>query len=415
MAVSARVGSVALDTAMGDQTVEPVGLGFTPVGALFSGNLNTVAARADVAWFMGAAASSGDERYVVFQSEDGSASSDTGRAQLDDGCMSGMTDNDSVDYVGDFTSFNASPAGFSFNLSNAPAAASFLNYILLGGDVTGIQTFVFNLGTGTGNVSLSSLSGTPSCVIFFTASAAATDTSAAGTSNAVGMTGWMCPDGSQGVSGTRHTDAQAAGDTGSWQRTDRCIDLRSTSAELANASFVSMDANGFTVSVNTPTDNLRVYGVAIYGGTWKAGAFDSSTGTGSTAVTTTGVNPKFLLFQTVGREADTGTFVDGRRSLGACDADLGQWAVSYDDLDGQDPTVADSYFSSANAIVSITAGTPTVNDAYGINAVGTEQFTYNHNTASGTAIQVIYLAGGDTPAAGSAAPPRRDLALLGVG
>jgi hypothetical protein len=415
MAFNAYVDSVALDTATGDQTVSPGSLTFTPTGAVFSGNkLTADGGLADANWFLGVAASAADERYMAFESEDASAAADVGAVALANGCMSGLLDNNSVDFVGDFTSFNASPAGISFNLSNAPASASILNYLLLGGDVTGIQTFVLNLGTGTGNVSVSSLSGTPSCVIFFAAAAVSSgDTFAAATSNGTNMVGWMCADGTQGVCGSRHTDGAAAGDTARWQRTDRCIDFRSVSADLANGAFVSMDANGFTVSVNTPTDSIRVYGFAVYGGVWTAGAFNSSTGTGSTGVTTTGVAPKLVMLQTFGNAADTATQVHGRRGFGMTDGTR-RWAVAYDDLDGSDPTVTDSYLDRTRALVSITAGTPTLNDAYDV-TLDAEGFTYDHEVASGTAIQVIYLVGGDEPVSEADADSDGAATVTGVG
>lgn len=331
MAVSAYVDSVALDTATGDQTVSPGSLSFTPTGVIFAGNkLTADGGLADANLFVGVAASASDERYMAFESEDGSAAADVGAVALANGCMSGLADNNVVDFVGDFTSFNASPAGISFNLSNAPAAASILNFLLLGGDVTGIQTFVLNLGTGTGNLSLSSLSGTPSCVIFFAAAAVSSgDTFAAATSNGTNMVGWMCANGTQGVCGSRHTDGASAGDTARWQRTDRCVDFRSVSADLANAAFVSMDANGFTISVNTPTDSIRVYGVAIYGGVWRAGSFTSSTTTGTTPITTTGCAPKVSMFQTFGNVADTATVVNGRRGFGmSTGRAAGRWRMT---------------------------------------------------------------------------------------
>jgi hypothetical protein len=412
MAVAAHVDSVALDTATGDQTVSPGSLSFTPVGAIFSGNLLTAdGGEAAARWYMGAAASAGDERHVMMESEDASATSDCGISHLDTNSVGALIDNNVVEFLGDFTSFNASPAGYSLNLSNAPAAASILNHILLGGDITGFQTFVFNLGAGSGNKSLSTLSGTPSCVIFFTAVAAIADTQGTASGSPIAMVGWMCADGTQGVAGTRHTDGGAAGDTARWQRTDRCIDLRTVSADVVSAAFGSMDANGFTVTATVTTSNVRTYGVAIYGGIWKAGSFLSSTGTGTTSITTTGVAPKVSLFQTYGLGANTTTQTGGKRGFGACDGTR-RWSVAYDDLDGADPTTADSYLDRTRALVSITAGTPTLDDAYDITH-GAEGFTYDHEVASGVAIQVLYLVGGDAAAAGGGVPVGA-LALAGV-
>lgn len=407
MAVSAYVDSVALDTATGDQTVSPGSLTFTPVGAMFSGNLLTADGGAAPAnWFLGVAASAADERYQGMESEDAQATVDVGGVAQSDGCMTSLTANGVVDFVGDFTSFNAAPAGFSFNLSNAPAVASILNYLLLGGDVTSVQTFSFSPGSTSGNKSLATLSGSPACVLFFSCAALTAATlTATGNSNQTSMVGWMCADGTQGYCMSRSTDAAAAGDTARRQRTDKCLGLFSVSAELFEAHFVSMDANGFTVNVpNTPTTNIRVYGLAIYGGLWKAGSFLSTTSTGSTAVTTSGVTPRVALFQTYGLAANTTTQVNGTRGFGMCDGTR-RWAVAYDDVDAAPDSITDSYLDRTRALISITAGTPTLDDAYDV-TFDAEGFTYDHEVASGVAIQVIYLVGGDTfvPSAGATYP-----------
>jgi hypothetical protein len=401
MAVSAYVDSVALNTTTGNQTVSPGSLSFTPTGAIFSGNrLTADGGQADANWFMGAAASSANERYQSFESEDASASADVGSVAEADGCMGGLLADNASDFKADFTAFNNSPNGISFNLSNAPAAASMLSYMLLGGDVTSIQTGVLNLGTVSGNKSVTGLSGTPACVLFFVTMAQTADiTTPPTTGNAVGMVGWMCADGTQGVCGTRHTDTTAAGDTARWQRTDRCVDMRTVSANIVSAVFTSMDANGFTVNSTVTSTNIRTYYVAIYGGVWTAGSFDTNTGTGSFDVTTSGVNPKLLILQTFGNVANTATQTHGTRSIGASDGTR-RWALAYDDRDAADPTVADSYLDRTKVLLKITAGTPTLDDAWS-DILGTEKFTLNHTTASGVAIQGIYVVGGDAPTGAS--------------
>jgi len=155
-----------------------------------------------------------------------------------------------------------------------------------------------------------------------------------------------------------------------------------------------MDANGYTINLaNTPTANVRVYGVAIYGGAWKAINFLSSTGTGVTNITTPGLIPKVSLFQTYGLGANTTTQTGGKRGFGATDGTR-RWAVAYDDLDAVPDTIADSYLDRTRALVSITAGTPTLNDAYDVTFPGNESLDVDHEVASGVAIQILGLVGG---------------------
>ena len=413
MPVSAYTDTFALDTALGGQTVSPGSLTFLPTGAIFTGTQVTADGFGSLGanWFFGAASAT-DEAYQAFESEDASASSDVGTVCQINGCITGLQLNNVQDFFANLTAFNNSPKGFSINIGDAPTAAYNTQYLLLGGDVTGVETFVHNLGTTSGNISNATLSGTPSCVIFWTASAqTAGSIQNPVTGNGSCMVGWMCADGSQGVSGTRHTDAQAAGDTARWQHPSRCIDLRNVSANLVSATFVSMDANGYTINVTVTTGNIRVYGVAIYGGTWHAGAFTANGG-GSSAVTTTGVNPDVVLVQSFANAPNTATQTNGRRGLGATDGTR-QWTVAYDDIDAADPTQADSYSHTGHMLATITAGTPTLNDAFDIVSLDTEGFTYNHTTGT-TGMEVIYLAGGDAVASGATPTRRRRLALLGV-
>jgi len=316
--------------------------------------------------------------------------------------MTGLLDNNAVDLVADFTSLNTAPQGFTYNLSDAPAVASLLNYLLLGGDVTAIEPFILNCGSVSGNISATGLAGSPSCVIWFSCVAVGTLTQAAASINGRPMMGWMCADGTQGYCQTAHTDGQATMNTARRQRTDKCFGIFSPSVETVEAHFVSMDANGCTVNlVNTPgAVNIRIYGIAIYGGVWTAGSFLSSTGTGTTDVATTGVDPKLTILQTYGLGANTTTQDGGKRGMGMCDGTR-RWAVAYDDLDNIADSIADSYLDRTRALVSITAGTPTLDDAYDITH-GAQKFTYDHEVASGVAIQVIYLVGGDTPAGAGA-------------
>jgi hypothetical protein len=400
MAVEAHVNTHTMPTSTGSQTVSPT-MGFDPKAVLFMGNRRTLSSGApDAAWWFGAAASAADERCVGFESEDASTASDVGAIQANAQSMTGLLANNAVDLVADFTSFDTSPQGFTYNLSDAPASASLTGYCLLGGDVTGIQTFVFNLGAATsGNKSVTGLSGTPACVLFFSAAALTGDTLAATSASAIPMLGWMCADGTQGYAMTRHTDAQPTMSTFRRQRTDKCFGLFSGTTEFAEAHFVSMDANGFTINlVNANLLNLRVYGCVIYGGLWHAGSFLSSTGTGTTGITTTGVAPKVLFLQTYGLGANTTTQTGGKRGAGMADG-TNQCCTSYDDLDAQANSIADSAYHTQRSLISMTAGTPTLDDIY-TTILDAQGFTYNHITASGVAIEILYLVGGDTFVAG---------------
>jgi hypothetical protein len=412
LAVQAYVNSVALTLTTGSKVITPAGLSFTPTGLVVAANHLTADGGAlDARQCTGVATTTTLERYQAFESEDGSATADVGTIANTGGFATGLLDNDIVDFLLDFTSFDATP-GFTFNQGNAPTAADILNYLLLGGDAS-IEGFVFNLGAASGNVSLATLSGQPVAVVFFTHLAALADTSGAAGGSAVSTLGWMLADGTQGVSGTRHTEAAAAGDTARWQRTDRCIDLRTVSANLVSATFVSMNANGFTVNATVTTSNIRTYGFAIYGGVWKCGAWNGSTSvTTESAVSTPGIDPKVLITQTWGRASDTATQVDGKRGWGVTDGTR-RWALGYTDVDAADPTDAASYLDRTRGLVSIgySGGAAVLEDAWDF-AFGSQQFTPDHEVASGTTCEILYLVGGDAATGGASLTPTIGAAVL---
>jgi hypothetical protein len=399
MAFQVYVGSVAFNTTTGSQTVSPSGLGFTPVGGIFMGASRTTDSQgAPADWWMGTTQDATHERYAAFESESASANADVGAIMGDTASMGGLTTNNAADFLADFTSWNSSPAGFTFNISNAPAAAYALNYILLGGDVTGIEPFVLNVGTTT-PLSFSSLSGRPSCVIFYTsARQTAADTLVASSVDAYSMAGWMCADGTQGVAGSYHQDGAGTMVTKKWQRTDGCIDLRSNSTSQLNLAFSSMDANGFTLSGTISTSSIRIYGVAIYGGTWKAGAFTSRTSSGSASVTTTGVNPKLVMLQTFDVAANTATQGNGDRGIGAGDGTR-RFTLMYFDNDTAGSSLTQSAHLSTKVLIS-----PRNAYQYALDSLDTEGFTYS-TTSTPTGIEILYLVGGDAAAASASITP----------
>jgi hypothetical protein len=426
MAALFFVGSFTLSSTDGTGThvVTPAGLAFTPTAALFFGaSVGSDSQGPDAKVFVGAAVSSTDRRAVVFESEDAVGTSNVITAQSATTCIYG-TSSGAEDYTADFVSFDATP-GFTIDVLNAPTAAAdrVIHFILFGGDITGGNTFVQNIGTTAGEKSVTGLAGTPSVVIFFTGLAGLSDTNAiVSTSPASPGLGWMCADGTQGYAATRHNDEVNGSDTARRQRSDRCFGLNSTTAMLIDLNFVSMDANGFTVNQNgTPgAGNIRVYGLALYGGDWTSVAVNSNTTTANFDVTTTGTDPAFALVQTIGSVTDTAIQVHGRRGFGAASSATQRATVAYDDTDdvgAANATIASLNNNDGQLLTSITAGgaTPTVNDVYDLSSFGTQKLTLTHPTASGTAIELIVLAAGAITAAGGADVLPQGIQAIGSG
>ena len=91
--------------------------------------------------------------------------------------------------------------------------------------------------------------------------------------------GVMDADGNQWVSSIYSDDAIATTNTWRAQRTDACIqELTTAGGNQTRASWVSMDANGFTVNYSTNGAQNKMYSLALAGLNLHVGSFNKSAG-----------------------------------------------------------------------------------------------------------------------------------------
>lgn len=416
MPTQMHVHTFAMNLATGTQAVTITGLAFTPTVALCFGTRSTMntAGTNSAQMFFGAAVDSGDYRSVGGASRQGATTGQTVYYMMVERLGEISDTANVIDSYFQFVSMTSTTV--TINIVEAPAAAWDVTLVLLGGDVTGAETFFHNLGTGTGDkTKILTNGGTPSCVLFFLAGTLVSfDVQAHISGNMTQTLGWMCPDGTQGYAMSRHQNGVPISDTVVRLRSDCCMGLFTPTAENFEASFVSIGAGQYVVNVpRTPVASHRVFGVALYGGHFTSVGWNANTTTGQQEVMTPGVDPVGILLQTVGKITNSGTGTagsdpGGSRGLGAADDGVGgtvrQSTIAYQDPDGLETPSALSYAHRDECLADYQAGS--VVNTWTYVSGGAERFTLDHTTANGVAVRMLALAVGDTPAAagGGAGP-----------
>jgi hypothetical protein len=219
-------------------------------------------------------------------------------------------------------------------------AAAQILYVAFGDNAptSGLFTKVstFNAGTTTGNRSITGVGFRPKAIIFFWVALSSPGPNL----NAAAGYGFATGAGSERAVNYLADNALAPGSnsTSRWQWTNRCIVVTNTSASAATyheATFVSMDADGFTINwTKTSFTSWIIHYMALGGPditNTAVGSFTPTSGTGSQNVTGLAFQPEFLMFlsidsNTVGSRVGT----HGKVSIGfaASGAGITQSAIT---------------------------------------------------------------------------------------
>ena len=413
MALSAHKGSFAASTSTGDQVVSftPAGGSFTPKVVIFWGvQLTAAGYGAGLSMSYGCATSATARWAMTHYSLDAAASSDTARGQTSSGVIRFFSDaTPTQESKADLVSFGSDT--FTINWSDAPASAWLIHYFALGGtDITNAKAGVFNGPGVAGNQAVTDPGFTPNVVLIGDSQIHPVNTDGANgqfnlgafTSTAQVSTSW------------RDRDARATMWSASSQRSDRAITtFAGTSDALADeATFVSFDANGFTLnySVTSGAENCNYLAIAC--SNVAVGVETSKTSTGTKATSGLGFQPTALLGWSWGLAASA--VVDSSQaklSIGAASAagtEGGIWVEA-------DDNVADSAVDSrtyTDKFIGLSAQPSTTTSEADLSSFDSGGFTLDWTTADATAREFAYIVLG--PAAAAAATPRM-LASTGVG
>jgi len=362
MPVSFAVGSFQKS---GSQTY-PVpqsitGVGFQPKAMMFFGIASGTTAltrftdieRPGFGWTTGSTANY-SLSWGADDSNTGAADSNTFRRARNNYCYTHGSASSSAYPQMRLVQFTSDGADVEFDLNDTNTTRLF--YVAIGGtDITNAKAGEFTSITTTGNQSVTNVGFTPSIVFFLTGNSP--NNPATSTPHLSVTFGAAKNSTSRGVVCNSSVDAVSPTDSSRYARTDKCIAFftEGTNVIDAEADFVSMDANGFTINwITAPSVARPIYYLAIQGGSWSVGSTvsrDATSGIGTTTVAGLGHTPKGVMM--FGHEAGVTNAVQihNKFSFGAANSTTNAVHMDSGSLDN---TTVPSSFRSYNHGTSAT-------------------------------------------------------------
>jgi len=403
MAWSAKVGSFALATTTGNQSV--TGVGFQPKAIIFLGNHLTADGSVASSGTMYGMGTSSTARGCIWTASLDAQDPTACRRILRTDRIVALFTSTTANAVADLVSLDAD--GFTINNTTADATNSrIVNYLALGGtDISNVYCGTFTSPASAGSSSITGVGFQPDCVLGMACGTAPNTSPSTGQNCSMfaftGSANWVsCNRAENG----RSDVSSAKG----YQRTASCVAVPSTSSETVpiEATLTSMDADGFTLSYSasaTVTNGFLF--LALKGGSYKVGAINQATSTGDQATTGVGFTPAILFLTSFGAVAATGFQANSRRTIGIGTSVTARGCIWAGETDNQATTICDSDLDRTEIFKSFTPGTPTLESSAELKTLDSDGFTLTWGTADATARQICYLAMGATPAAGGNAVP----------
>jgi hypothetical protein len=409
MGYSAKVGSFNIDTAKTvTQQIAVTGLGFQPKIVLFWWGGST-ATGDEVAGGLvnigfGAAIDATHRVCVYGVSQDGAATSNTGSGHNTSACMRGYSDADTLDGRLDFVSMDAD--GFTTVIDDQFTIAFRISYLALGGsDLTNVYIATKQLATSTGNQAVTGIGFKPDAVLFAMPYSAGANEYNPGFYFSLGM---ATGPSNQGYVHGYSQDNSANSITYGYGFNGECIGRGDNYRE----SFVSLDADGFTLNHLEGTLGCYYYAICLKGGQYKVGDILTRTDGNDIAETEPGFQPVALLFASANKALSTQETMTAhaRFSIGAATGAANRACAASSDESG----LADTETAHANYDTEVYAnvvddGVVGLMDIKSIDATG---FTAVMDDTDPSACWVTYLAIGATPTTPTITGRKT---LLGVG
>jgi hypothetical protein len=246
----------------------------------------------------------------------------------------------------------------------------------------------FALRTSTGSQAVTGVGFQPKAIVFFMNQLTA-DGSAV---NAYRSIGFAVSSTQRGTVCLVSLDAQATSDSYKGSSTTRCIRLLDTAGTVVlSVDFVSMDADGFTISVATSDATAYIVNYLALGGADLTDAFVGSfaTGgaTGDVAVTGVGFMPDAIL--TIGAGLAPG--VNAAQTLGLAAASTSA-AMANRSRDGQATMDSASFVKSGDVYALITGAADTLYHEATLKSMDADGFTVTFGINGGSSYTVVFLA-----------------------
>ncbi len=272
-----------------------------------------------------------------------------------------------------------------------------VHYAVIGGDAVSSKVVSWQTPTITGVKAVAGVGFQPDVVLHFHSGWFFTSTPPATITNAGFGLGMMDRAGGQCAIHVRASDAKNPTLTARAQRTDASLYVTHEVGPVVTkqASFVSMDGDGFTMNFTTSNSSAsQIFSLALSGLTAKVGSFVKTTGTAPIRqpIVGTGYKPGLVLFSSVQDGVESAITVDQMRfGFGAVDG-AHEAASALFDTHGASPSVAASIDFADTAFVKMNNATAAVEARADVQSLDADGFTLDWTANDAVATQLCYLA-----------------------
>lgn len=392
MAFSTKVGSFAMNTSTGNQSV--TGLGFQPEAIIFFYNKETADGFSDgFQTGIGLATSSSNRAAICVAGTDNVSPTVASRRHDNTKCITyGSAAAGALVVDADFVSMDAD--GFTVNITNADATSRVISFYAFGGsDLTNVFIKEWIGNATTGNQSMTGVGFQPD--VLMDVSAIFGTAPASGVGVCILSLGVGTSSSARGAMGLRPGSTVA---TQINEKTQRAKLWTSTNggSTFNEGDLVSLDADGFTVNVQTTNSNRYHWTLCLKGGQYKVGSFNQKTSTGTNATTGVGFQPTGIFMFSWNNVTSTSLVEDTRHSIGAASAAGVEGSVWLGDIDAVNPQNNQENLDRTKVIKMCSVGS-TTDAAADLSSFDSDGFTLDWTTADATAREIIYLAFGSNP------------------
>lgn len=296
----------------------------------------------------------------------------------------------------DLQSMDATNFTLSWTTNNATAYR--LHFIAIGGRRISSKVFGWTMRTSTGNQAVTGVGFKPDVVIHahvgsgFTSSPPATSGSAA-----LGLSA-MDVNGGEWANALFSTDGASSSDAQRYQRNDQSIvAIGGSLSKTKEASFVSMDSDGFTMNYSTANSSAsQVVSLALKGVSASAGTFTKTTAAATASQQITGVTsiPRLVMLASVNNTATTSVVAHSRFGFGASDATT-PGSLSFQDTDGLNPSSTDGVDRNIVLFQKLNNNTQTDDAEATVSSFDNGGFTLSWGINDAVATEFGYLALGE--------------------
>jgi hypothetical protein len=288
----------------------------------------------------------------------------------------------------------SNPTNFTLGGTTNNSSAYLVHFVAASSPHLQAKVVGWGMKTSTGSQSVTGVGFKPDLVLHFHAGHSLTTAPPTTGTNAV--FGLPTMNGSGQLWGTYFAslDATATGDPPRHQRIDKCLLAVDNGLAVVEATFTSMDSDGFTINYSTANASAgRVVSLALRGVQSHLGSFSKSTSAAPTSQSVTGIafRAQLLLLSSPQNTAQITGQVQTRFGFGASVVST-EASVAMQDADAAEPTSVDGVDSVTKAFVKVNNDAQTTDASADVSSFNAGGFTLAWTTNDAVATEMLYLA-----------------------